>query len=344
MENTEQAVPMSIARVQSEFAGWLDTVVEDAVSPSDCPAVIDNLADKDGCDIVFSCDWSFADQFAQGARRHPQVKFVSAAFELPPGRDTNLSAYSMDLYWHSYLQGLVAGSLSESGKIGFLSGPYLAGQDLAELNLFALGVKAANPKAAVFASFLERHSWETPSEMLSAATLALVSKGCDFVGGYDVSVEAIDSASKLGKRVRTFHLDMSYAYKPNVIVSGPLRDFSIFFRPPLLALRDGAWKREMVNSKSSMKFGGGGTPFNPDFMPELQSKRVKTPDMGEVALLDLLEKRSEQMISGRFEPLTGPIKDQRGKLRLAAGVRGEWDFITRMDWLLDNVKGTIPAK
>jgi len=44
------------------------------------------------------------------------------------------------------------------------------------------------------------------------------------------------------------------------------------------------------------------------------------------------------MATGDFEPFTGPIKDQKGKIRLGEGIRPEWSFFENMDWLIDNVK------
>ncbi len=70
-----------------------------------------------------------------------------------------------------------------------------------------------------------------------------------------------------------------------------------------------------------MRFGGAGEPFNPAFLGELRAKKVKTPDLGELPLLEFLVKRATQILSGEYEPFTGPIKDQKGKLRLPAGVR-----------------------
>jgi diguanylate cyclase (GGDEF)-like protein len=45
--------------------------------------------------------------------------------------------------------------------------------------------------------------------------------------------------------------------------------------------------------------------------------------------LDLVDKRTAQFQSGEFDPFTGPIKDQKGKLRLPAGLRADPSGIPR---------------
>jgi hypothetical protein len=60
--------------------------------------------------------------------------------------------------------------------------------------------------------------------------------------------------------------------------------------------------------------------------------------------IDLAMRRMEQLRENSFEIFVGPLKDQKGKLRLAAGDPGVFDpgFYPGMDWLLDNVKDIRP--
>lgn len=242
---------------------------------------------------------------------------------------------------HAVGRKIVAGALSSSAKIAYLSEPLSLGPWVFQIvNSFALGVKAANPKATVFVRFLPENHWELPDSHGSAAR-ELIAKGCDFFGGMDsVEVmETLNASTISGKRVHMFQKDLSYKRSPNVIVSGPIRDFADLFEKPLLALKDGTWKAEEFYPPASSKFGGGEVAFNPAFLEEIRSKKIKTADLGVIGLLDLIDKRAQQLAQGDFEPFTGPIKDQKGKLRLADGIRAEWSFIESIDWLVDNVEG-----
>ncbi|MBC7320826.1 hypothetical protein H5T89_09290 [bacterium] len=55
-------------------------------------------------------------------------------------------------------------------------------------------------------------------------------------------------------------------------------------------------------------------------------------------------KRLSQMKANpeKFDPFTGPIKDQAGKVRIEAGRRATHDELWNMDWFVSNVIAKIP--
>jgi basic membrane protein A len=48
------------------------------------------------------------------------------------------------------------------------------------------------------------------------------------------------------------------------------------------------------------------------------------------------------LIAGRFDVFWGPIKDQPGKLRIAAGEKPVDEILLGMDWFVEGVVGTVP--
>jgi simple sugar transport system substrate-binding protein len=57
-----------------------------------------------------------------------------------------------------------------------------------------------------------------------------------------------------------------------------------------------------------------------------------------------LEKQAEADIaSGKLHPFTGPMKDNEGKERLAAGKTITDDALSKMDYYVDGVQGKLPA-
>ncbi len=340
MNDSDQTIILGIKRIQAKHKDWLDTVVVDRVTAESAPSALDRLADADSCDIIFMCNWGFQDQCREAAARHPHVKFQNMGGDLDTERFPNMGVYGVNDISHSYVEGLVAGALSSSAKIAYLSESAAQGSWVYQMaNYFALGVKAANPKATVFVHFLPENHWDVRGTQTSAAK-SLIAKGCDFFGGVDGDevMETLNASAVSGKRVRMYQKDLSYKRKPNVIVSGPIRDFLYLYEKPLLALKEGAWKSEAFYPAQASKFGGGEIAFNPAFLEELRSKKIKTPDMGVLGLLDLINKREQQIDDGDFEPFTGPVKDQKGKIRLPEGIRAEWSFFENMDWFVDNVK------
>ena len=50
----------------------------------------------------------------------------------------------------------------------------------------------------------------------------------------------------------------------------------------------------------------------------------------------------EAIVSGKLKPFSGPIKDQSGAERVAAGAALPDQEIRTMTWLVDGVQGTLP--
>jgi len=90
--------------------------------------------------------------------------------------------------------------------------------------------------------------------------------------------------------------------------------------------------------------GEFGVPINSKFEAALKEKKVTDPVLGKISVYDLVMIRLEQMSEETvlFDPFTGPIKDQEGRIRIEAGRRGTHDELWTMDWFVENVVGKIP--
>jgi basic membrane lipoprotein Med (substrate-binding protein (PBP1-ABC) superfamily)/TolB-like protein len=338
---------LGVVRVRERLSGWLDVAVAEWIEPSGVEGAVARLVREEGCQIVFGTYIEDGEALIRIARSYPEVVFE--VFHGPWLKDKphNYGIYHFSEDKFSYLQGLLSGALSAKGKIGYLAlPPGDEGQSVFYANLFALGVRAGNPRAQVFIRFLPSRFWETEGLSRKAAE-AFIAEGCDFLGGW-IEPEVIataEAATRAGKRLRLVHRDISFTVTPEVIVAGPMMDFSVRYERALVAFREGRWKQEDFLPgiwDDGVKFGGGGPPFNPLFAPEVEGKKVKTPDLGERLLPELIELRIEQLKREGWKLFAGPLKDQKGQVRVPAGVNLEPNLFPRMDWLLDNVKGTIP--
>ncbi len=200
-------------------------------------------------------------------------------------------------------------------------------------------IKAADSRASVILAFLPADHWSVPGAQTAAAR-TLIAQGCDFVCGIDGHEvqEELNATTMGGKRVLMFSKDLNYTIAPNVILAGPIRNLSTLLSIPLLALKEGSWKKEAKYPPWSSSFGRGGETFNPAFLADIRFRKVKTPDLGTIGLLELIEKREQQLADGTLNPFTGPVKDQKGKLRIPSGVRVDYEFLRTMDWFVENIK------
>jgi basic membrane protein A len=58
---------------------------------------------------------------------------------------------------------------------------------------------------------------------------------------------------------------------------------------------------------------------------------------------DLVNRTAADIGSGKLHPFTGPVKDNEGKERLAAGKAMPDDVLSKMDYYVEGVQGKLPV-
>jgi len=56
----------------------------------------------------------------------------------------------------------------------------------------------------------------------------------------------------------------------------------------------------------------------------------------------LVEQKKQDIISGKYNPFSGPLYDQEGNLRVKAGEVVSDEELLNMQWFVQGVIGTIP--
>ncbi len=330
--------------VEEKFP-WLDTVYIESVPEGDVERYIDRLINDEKCDIVFTTSFGFMDGTAKAAKKYPDKVFEHCSGYV---RDTNLGTYFAELYQMYYLNGLMAGALTKSNKIGYVAA-FPTPEVVRHINAYALGVKETNPDAKVYVRWL--YAWYDPAKAKEAAE-SLITEGVDALAFTEDSTAVIDSGeehTKQGKQIYVFsHYSPMQKFGPDTVVSGQLVDWGIMYEEILRRLYTNTWDNRdywWLAKEGACDLGGEfGVPINPKFESELKSKKVKDPIFGEISVYDLVMKRLAQMKEPTvlFDPFTGPIKDQSGSVRIKAGERASHDLLWSVDWFVDNVVGEVP--
>jgi len=56
----------------------------------------------------------------------------------------------------------------------------------------------------------------------------------------------------------------------------------------------------------------------------------------------LMAEKEKAILEGKFHPFTGEIKDQSGKVRVAAGATMPDAELRSIDWLVEGIQGQLP--
>jgi basic membrane protein A len=324
---------------------WLETVFIESVAESDSSRIIDRLIQEEKCDVVLTTSFGYMDDTIKAGARYPDKHFMHCSgFK----QTANVGTYFADLYQAYYLNGIMAGALSKSNKIGYV-GAFPIPEVVRHIDAFALGIKAVNPDAKVHVRWI--NAWYGPDKAKEAAE-ALIAEGCDslaFTEDTPAVVEVGQEHTEKGKQIYTFsHYSPMQPYGADSVVSGQLVDWGIMYVKMLSDLYNGTWTKDdmwWLMAEKAVNLGGTfEDPVNPKFVPALKAVSVDTADLGKLSAYDLVMKRYEQMKEGTevFDPFTGPISDNTGKVQIKAGAKASKGDLLSVMYYVDNVVGEIP--
>ena len=329
---------------EQEF-DWLETVYVESVVEADSDRIIDRLVQQQKCDVVFTTSFGFMDSTVKAGTRYPDKLFMHCSgFK----RSDNVGTYFGDLYQMYYLNGIMAGALTKTNKIGYVAA-FPIPELVRHIDAYALGIKAANPEAKVHVKWI--YAWYGPDKAREAAE-SLIAEGCDtlaFTEDTPAVIEVGQEHTEKGRQIYTFsHYSAMQPYGEDSVVSGQLMDWGGMYIKILGDIQNGTWTNEDVwwlAKEGAAILGGNETdPVNPKFVDDLKQAMIKTEDFGEISAYDLVMKRYDQMKQGVevFDPFTGPISDNQGNVQIPAGERASKDDLLSIMYYVDNVEGTIP--
>ncbi|MGC9530558.1 MAG: BMP family ABC transporter substrate-binding protein [Candidatus Bipolaricaulaceae bacterium] len=335
------------ARLMLEAAfPWLETIYAEAVPEGEVETYIDQMV-RQGCDVVFTTSFGFMQGTVAAAPRYPDVIFAHCSgFQRAP----NLATYMADFYQVYYLNGLMAGALTESGKIGYV-GAFPIPELKRHINAFALGVREVNPEATVHVRWIEE--WFNPAAA-KEATEALIAAGCDVFAFTEDSPTVVQVAADRG--LPSFaHYSPMYRFAPEYCVSGQLVHWEAIYKDFLAKVHAGTYTADNLEdvdywwllTQKAVEMGAKpGMPINPVFEDELKAYVVDHPTFGQISVYDLVFTRLGQMGDPgvTFDPFQGPIYDRNGTLRVPAGNWLSVDSLITMEWAAAGVEGPWPGE
>jgi len=184
-------------------------------------------------------------------------------------------------------------------------------------------MRSVNPKAEVKVIWV--NSWFDPGREREAAD-TLISQGSDVVTHHTDSTAAVQAAEAKKVYAIAYHSDMS-KYGPNAQLTAVTHNWGQYYTRVAQSAVDGKWKPG--NVWGGIKDGFiKMAPFNKSVPQDVQ---------------ETVKKAEAEIAAGTLHPFTGPVKDNAGKERLAAGKMMTDDVLSKMDYYVDGVQGKLPA-
>jgi len=305
-------------QMAAALADKVDTkFVETVPEGAEAERVIRQFA-ADGYGLVFTTSFGYMNPTIKVAKRFPGTKFEHATGYK---RGKNVGTYNVRFYEGRYLAGIVAGGMSKSGIAGYVAA-FPIPEVLMGINAFTLGMQSVNPEART--KVIWTNSWYDPGREREAAGV-LVTQGADVLTHHTDSTAVVQAADEKGVYAVGYHSDMS-KYGPRAHLTAVTHHWGDFYTRMTQQVIDGNWKSGDV-------WGG------------IQAGMVSLAPINPVVpgdVVALVDKNEEAIRSGRFHPFQGPVKDQDGKVRIAAGTTISDADLQKMDWYVQGVQGKLP--
>ncbi len=294
------------------YSDWLETTYVESVSESQLSEVIDNLVSQ-GYNVIFTTSFEFMDKTIEASKRYPNVMFFHCSGYK---RRSNVGTYFADLYQVYYLNGLIAGALTKTGKIGYVAA-FTIPEVVRHINAFAIGAKEVGEQLGknITVYVIQIGAWYDPDKAKRAAQTLVEQYDVDVIAYTEDSTAIIEYAQKLyeetGKRVYVFsHYSPGYVYGPDVVVSGQLVRWEVIYADILAKIKAGIYtpyNLENVDYWYLLNTGAvdlgchiydNGTVMriNPKFIPLLKEIKVRDKLTGEtLSVYDLVMRRYREM-------------------------------------------------
>lgn len=268
-----------------------------------------------GCNIIFTTTPAFIPASVKAAIANPEARILNCSLNTS---HRYIRTYYARMYEAKFLMGAIAGAMAENNRLAYVADYPIYGS-IANINAFALGAKMINPRAEVY---LEWSSLKNNDVQENIRKL-----GVSCISGKDMVIPE-DASRYFG----LYRMEGEWTRS----LAMPLWHWGKFYEQLIRTIMDGTWKNEdKATSTKAINYWWG---MSSGVVDVIFSQNLP---IGTKRLIDLLK---HTISSGKFNPFSGPLYSQTGIIQEDPNRTLSPEEIITMDWLAENVIGTIPKE
>ncbi len=269
---------------------------------------------KKGSDIIFTTTPAFVTASVKAAIAHPGVRILNCSLNTS---HRYIRTYYSRMHEAKFLMGAIAGAMADNNKMGYIADYPILGS-IANINAFALGAKMINPRSEIY---LE---WSTLKDNQDALE-KFKKNDIYIIAGKDMIIP--EEAS------RFFGLYRMEDDIPHSLAM-PLWHWGKFYESMIRKVMDGTWKQDEEDTPvKAINYWWG---MSAGVIDLICSQNLP---IGTKRLIDLLRKT---ISAEEFNPFSGILYSQTGMVQGNPDVSLSPEEIVTMNWLAENVIGSIP--
>lgn len=299
--------------IKNKFANQVETTAFPLVDTPEKLVGCLNKIVEEKYDLVFTTSPEMLNASLKVAVAHPEIKILNCSLNTTT---SHVRTYYARMYEAKFITGIIAGSLCENNKVGFVADYPISGT-VANINAFALGVQMVNPNAKVYLEW-SKVKGSNPKKRFEELDVHYISY-IDMIVPANASREFGLFCIRDGK-IR--NLAMS------------VYNWGAFYEKIVSAILAGNWKEdEKLDEKKAVSYWWGMSAGVVDVICSAHLPK------GTIRLADLMK---DLIKNGKVSPFYGKIISQKDVV--ADNMNSELDIqdILNMTWLNDNIVGTIP--
>ena len=302
------------AHLEQAFGDQVETLAYYNALDAD-PLPLLEEAINQGAQVIFTTSPRLLPSSLRAAVDHPEAVILNCSLNTS---HRYVRTYYARMYEAKFICGAVAGAMAGGSHIGYICDYPIFGQ-VACINAFALGVQLTNPRVQV------RLEWSSVGG-IEEATRRLTSQGIDLISTQDIS--RMDAGHDLPFGLSILRDGV------HVNLATPVWQWGVYYEALLRRIRSKAFRLEYQESRKALNYYWGMSAG----VVDLQCSD-KLPD----STRKLAEFLHNELCVGNCHPFRGPLYDQGGRMILGEREILNAQQIIGMDWLADNVAGSIPA-
>ena len=285
----------------------------DANTPELAEQMIEQAV-ADGAQVVFTTAPPLSRATLKAAVKYPKVRFLNCSVDQPY---SSIRTYYGRIYEAKFITGAIAGAMAGDDRIGYIASYPIFGVP-ASINAFALGAQMTNPRAQI------ELRWSCVKGTPQADFFA---DGIRVISNRDTPTQ-----NKMYLDFCSYGTYLMDNRGDLISLGSPIWVWGKFYEFAIRSILSGGWKREKGVS-TALNYWLGMDSGVIDV-----SLSDKLPE-GVRQMARLLQKG---MTSGFVDPFLRKIVAQDGTVKNDGTQRFTPEQILRMDWLCDNIIGTIP--
>ncbi|MBD5481155.1 MAG: BMP family ABC transporter substrate-binding protein [Lachnospiraceae bacterium] len=299
--------------LENVFPGRVETTAFENVIAGENDLEIMEQAIRDGYNMFFTTSPVMVSASLKIAANHPNVIILNCSLNVS---HPSMRTYYARMYEAKFLAGAIAGIMTTTNKIGYIANYPIYGM-ASNINAFALGAKMVNPYVKVYLD------WST-----------LKDRKVHIVDDPEINYIMDRDMISPDKRSRHFGLYYMHGEAPNNLAMTTWHWGKLYEKIVRIVL-NGTWKDDDAAIRNrAVNYWWG---MSAGVVDLIYSQNLP---QGTQRLVELLR---NQICSDALIPFYGELKAQDGTVRNTSEQAISPEDVITMDWLAENVVGSIPS-